>query len=115
MARSYCHGSQLMPSATARLEGRPHANAARGGPLDPLEKHSNLLQTFRAPAISERSSPNPGPNPNPNPDQAPPDAALRARIERLGRPPLRSHHWLVDSISWGEMRDLDADPRYTVY
>ena len=32
-----------------------------------------------------------------------------------GRPPLRSHHWLVDSISWGEMRDLDADPRYTVY
>jgi hypothetical protein len=49
------------------------------------------------------------------PYQAPPDAALRARVDRLGRPPLRSHHWLVDSISWGELRDLDADPRYTVY
>ena len=32
-----------------------------------------------------------------------------------GGPPLRSHHWLVDSISWGEMRELDADPKYTAY
>ena len=39
----------------------------------------------------------------------------RTLTPTTGGPPLRSHHWLVDSISWGKMRDLDADPKYTAY